>query len=80
MAQSGRHRRISRGHSSRIMRYQSQPDPVIPNINIWMVPGIFSHRGNPVYEVHCGYEILESPLADQFAIRKNPKRFVGKKI
>jgi hypothetical protein len=45
-----------------------------------MMPGIFSHRSNPVYEPHRRYEILESPFADQFAVRKNPKRFMGKKI
>ncbi len=70
--QLGRHRGITLRNPTRIVGYEAQPHPVIPDIDIWMMPCGLGDLRDPVDELHRRHEILEAPIPDDLPVGKTP--------
>jgi len=63
---------IALGNAASIVSYQCQPNLVISDVDIGMMPGVIGEIGDAVYEFHRFQKVIESKGSNQFALLEFP--------
>lgn len=63
-----------------IVRNKPQFHVVVPDIDIRMVPRLFSQRRHPIHEMHCLNKVFKHPAANQLAVLQHPGLVALQKI
>ena len=65
------------GNATGIVGDESKQDPVVADVNVWVVAGSFGEVGYLIHKLHSSYEILEHPFADELTVLKFPLRIAS---